>query len=303
MKMAVMDLTYVQGHTLHQFIANNMDFILKEWNYTGGKFKFFQSAKATPNSLQQTFENLFLIIGREKPKINRNELAKWAEQIGRKRAKNDFPIYYTLELFHEFRDLFWKTLYSYIELSEIELDSNELIELERYYNQAIDFAIYHFAVNYVRQKNEITRLQQLALKTPRVPLTPLTDEIALSTLIGSMDASRLENWTEETIDNIEKLKIHCLIVDVNHLLFTDPTILKSFLHSLQGFQWIGCHTILTGMNYKDGRELIKTGALPEGLVIHANIKQAIASLGGLSVHPEKPISSTKELRRVQRKRQ
>src|SRR5699024_4029670 len=90
MKMAVMDLTYVQGHTFHEFIATNMDPILQEWNYTGGKFKFFQSAKATPNSLQQTFENLFLIIGREKPTINRNELAKWAEQIGRKRAKNDF---------------------------------------------------------------------------------------------------------------------------------------------------------------------------------------------------------------------
>ena len=301
-KLATMDLTYIQGETFREFVINNMSQIMNEWNYTGGKFKFFQSAKATPNSLQETFENLFLIIGREKPNINMNELANWAQEIGRKRAKTDFPIYYTLELFHEFRDLFWKTLYSYLKRSGKDLESDDIFELERYYNQLIDTVIYHFACDYVKQRNQIIRLQQLAVKTPKVPLVSLTEDVGLLTLIGSMDSSRLENWTDEIINNVEKHQLATLIIDISQVYFTDHQVLKAFLHAIQGFGWIGCRAILTGLNYKDGKELIKEGTLPEGITIYSTVKQAISSLRGLS-GPSNGETKKRTMRKVNRRRQ
>lgn len=280
--IAAMDLTYVQGETFHEFVINNMTQIMNEWNYTGGKFKFFQSAKATPNSLQETFENLFFIMGREKPNIDMNELADWSQEIGRKRAKTDFPIYYTLELFHEFRDLFWKTLHSYFDLSGKKLELDEVFELERYYNEVIDFVIYHFACEYVKQRNQIIRLQQLAVKTPKVPLVTLTEEVGLLTLIGSMDSVRLENWTDEMINSVEKHRLTYLIVDISQVYFNDSLVLKSFFQTVQGFQWLGCQPILTGLTFKDGKELLKEGVLPDKITVYSTVKQAIASLGGLS---------------------
>jgi len=301
-KIVTMDLTYIQGETFHEFVINNMTQIMNEWNYTGGKFKFFQSAKATPNSLQETFENLFFIMGREKPNINMNELADWAQEIGRKRAKTDFPIYYTLELFHEFRDLFWKTFYSYLRLSGKKLEVDEVFELERYYNQVIDFVIYHFACDYVKQRNQIIRLQQLAVKTPKVPLISLADDVGLLTLMGSMDSSRLESWTDEIISSVEKHQLSNLIIDISQVYFNDTVVLKTFLQSVQGFQWLGFKTILTGLNFNNGKEIFKEGFLPDGITIYSTIKQAVASLGGLSGLANRQ-TMARTYRKVNRKRQ
>ncbi len=280
---ATMDLTYIEGDTFSQFVENNMPVILKEWNYSSGKTKFFQSAKATPHSLQESFENLFLIIGQDKPGIQKQHLIQWAEETARKRARSDFPIYHSLEVFLEFRDIFWQTLHSYLEFTKQNLQTEYIFELERYYNQAIDFVIYHFATLYVEHKQELVRLQQAAAKEPIMPVIALTNEIGLLTLIGSMNRFRLEKWMEDTIQSINQLKLIHIILDISHASFENSDVFQSFIKVTEGVKWIGCQVILTGIKPHNVQHWIKQGELPSTeLSIFPTVKQALNSLGSFA---------------------
>lgn len=280
---ATMDLTFIEGDTFSQFIETNMPLILQEWNFSGGKTKFFQSSKATPHSLQESFEHLFLIIGQEKPGIKKQLLIQWAEETAVKRARSDFPIYHSLEVLHEFRCIFWQTLRFYLEHARNDLQAEDIFELERYYNRAIDFVIHHFTTHYVEQKQELARLQQAAVKEPTIPVTPLTNEIGLITLIGNLNHVRLEQWTEETIHSINQLSLVYIIVDISHVVLESNPVFQSFLKVVEGFKWIGCQPILTGVKPHYLQQWIKQGEIPSTeLSILPTVKQALDSLRAAS---------------------
>ncbi|WP_134701630.1 STAS domain-containing protein [Ammoniphilus sp. YIM 78166] len=274
-----LELVYIKGENLNQFIEQNLSVIISEWNQSSGKGKFFQSSKATPSSLQESFENLFLIIGKDMPGIREEELIQWAQDIGRRRAQSDFPIHYSLELFTEFRDIFWKTLNYYLQQSQETLSAKKVFEWERYYNKAIDMVIYHFASNYVAQKNELIRFQQITVEELSVPLIPITHDTSVLSIVGAIDHARSTRIMDQTFNHVSQVQIRNLIMDITAAHFLDHQVVKEVLKLVQGLRLLGCDTIVTGIKPDIAKMMVQQGLdITEKIQSKATIKQAIESL-------------------------
>lgn len=284
---SVLELVYIKGDNLNQYIEQNLSVIIKEWSQSSGKGKFFQSSKATPSSLQESFENLFLIIGQDMPDIREEELIHWAQEIGRKRAQSDFPIHYSLELFTEFRDIFWKTLKYYLQQSQESLSAQKIFEWERYYNKAIDMVIYHFASNYVAQKNELIRFQQITVEELSVPIIPITDDTCVLTIVGAIDHARSSRIMDQTFHYVNQVQIRNLIMDITAAHFLDHKVVHELLKLIQGLKLLGCDTIVTGIKPDIAKMMVQQGLdITDKVQSKATIKQAIESLD--IIHNECP---------------
>lgn len=274
-----MELIYIEGNNLNQFIEQNLSLIIKEWSDTGGKGKFFQSSKATPSSLQESFESLLLIIGKDMPGIEKHELIQWSQEIGRKRAKTDFPIHYSLELFTEFRHIFWQTLKCYLFHSKKAVSADEVFEWERYYNKAIDMVIFHFASDYVAQKNELIKYQQITVDELSVPMIPITDEASVLTIIGTLDHVRSSKIMDQTFHHVNHLRIKHLIMDLTAANFMDRMVVHELLKLIQGLKLLGCDTIVTGIKPDVAKLMVQQGMdITERINSKSTIKEAIESL-------------------------
>lgn len=287
-----LEFVYIRGDNLNQFIEQNLSTIIKEWNHSSGKGKFFQNSKATPSSLQESFENLFLIIGEDMPGIREEELIQWAQDIGRRRAQSDFPIHYSLELFTEFRDIFWKTLKFYLQQSQESLSAKKVFELERYYNKAIDMVIYHFASNYVAQKNELIRFQQITVEELSVPLIPITDDTSVLTIVGAIDHARSTRIMDHTFSHVGQVQIRNLIIDITAAHFLDHQVVNELLKLVQGLRLLGCDTIVTGIKPDIAKMMVqKRVDITEKIRSKSTIKQAIESLNIIQNEQFSPLAS------------
>lgn len=264
-------LQYVEQQDFAQYyLANRNEFmdLLK----VQGK-ELFETIKETAidaDYILESANNVVLLLNER----NEHGLILHAKEHGRNWASNNLDLILKLEWIQVLRTLYWDFLFNYH--SHVEQNQRQFFELERQVNYTLDSYLKHFASSYSEYKNEVLRSQREVIEDLSVPVIPLTDNIAILPVVGTLDTLRARKIQEHVLVQIYRLKLKKMIIDLSGVAYMDTAIVSHLFKIVNGIAIQGCKTIITGIRPEITNTMVELGiALNEKVETRGTLQQAL----------------------------
>lgn len=131
-------------------------------------------------------------------------------------------------------------------------------------------------LNQKLREEERVRAQSETLFALSTPLLPVSDEVLVVPLIGSLDSRRMARVTEILLSGLSERQSHYVILDITGLPTLDGATALGLVRAAQGARLVGAQTILCGIRAEVAHELVRLGADLSGLLTRSTLKSAIA---------------------------
>ncbi|MDQ0340481.1 rsbT co-antagonist protein RsbR [Caldalkalibacillus uzonensis] len=249
------NLTYTAGQSLKDFILANRMEIDKLLNAsTDAIFSDIERSELVDTS--HLNDVAYQLIGYIDDGAE-HELILLAHKIGMAWAKSDIPAILKLEWFRSFREIYWDLLYHYYK--HVQLDFEQLFSLEKSTNYLMDTFLTHYFNKYNEYKNELLRSQREVIDELTVPVIPLSDDIAILPLIGTLDTYRAKKIQERTLERINQGRISHIILDLSGVAYMDTGVVQHLFKMVDGFTLLGCQTTVTGIRPEIANTVVEMG--------------------------------------------
>ena len=134
-----------------------------------------------------------------------------------------------------------------------------------------------------RAERERAELQQAALAAQQerlaelsTPLIPLTDQIMVMPLIGTVDAARAQQVLETALEGAQRSRARVVILDITGMRRIDAGVADTLLATARALGLLGSHTVLTGVRPEVAQLLVGLGADLRSLVTRGTLQSGIA---------------------------
>jgi PAS domain S-box-containing protein len=127
-----------------------------------------------------------------------------------------------------------------------------------------------------RLSAEIIRVQDEQLAELSTPLIPLTDEIVLMPLIGTVDSKRARRMIEALLHGLTEPRPPVAIIDITGVSVVDTHVANTLVQAAQAARLLGTHVVLTGIRGGVARSLVGLGVELEGLTTRKSLQDGIA---------------------------
>ena len=125
------------------------------------------------------------------------------------------------------------------------------------------------------REEERTRAQSETLFDLSTPLLPVSDEVLVLPLIGSLDDRRMARITEILLDGLSERRSHFVIIDITGLPTLDGATALGLVRAAQGARLLGAQTILCGIRAEVAHALVRLGADLSGVLTRSTLKSAM----------------------------
>lgn len=203
-----------------------------------------------------------------------HRLITYAQENGKEWAELEIAPMLLVEWFKGFRDVYWTFLYNYHRHVKMDIDS--FFNLERQTNFQLDLYLTHYFSSYDEKRDEVIRTHREVIDELSVPIIPLSGDAAILPIIGTFDTYRAQRLQERSFEQIEKIKIKRMILDLSGVAFIDTAVTQRLFKIIDGYKLLGCSTIITGIRHEVANALIDMGIELEGkFEIKGDLKQAL----------------------------
>ncbi len=132
-------------------------------------------------------------------------------------------------------------------------------------------------------QEEALRTQAAALAERSSPLIPITDDILVLPIIGSIDTERGQQVLETVLDGASKGHARVAIIDITGVRSVDTQAAAVLTHAAQALRLLGVIPVLTGIKAEVAQTLVSLGIGLAGIVtrstLQAGIQYALHQLG------------------------
>lgn len=111
----------------------------------------------------------------------------------------------------------------------------------------IDSFINNFFISYSSYKDELIEKQRTLVNKLSVPIIPITPDVSILPLIGTIDSNRANVIEEKVLFEVGRLRIKTLIMDLSGIAKMDNDAIELFLKLLNGITMMGSKLIITGL--------------------------------------------------------
>jgi anti-anti-sigma factor len=210
-----------------------------------------------------------------------HELVELAKEQGITWAKSELASIIKLEWFQELRSLYWDFMYNYYE--HVPINIKDFFTFEKKTNHFIDTYLNHYVISYNDYRNKILQSQREVIEELSVPIIPLTNQIAILPIVGTMDTYRAKRLQEKALMEIEKQKFKKIIIDMSGVAYMDTAVVSHLFKIVDGFLLLGCEAIVTGIRSEVANTMIELGVtLAERIKTKADLQQALEELQVIS---------------------
>ncbi len=163
-----------------------------------------------------------------------------------------------------------------------EFNQDDLDLLVAFANQAA-MAIEN-AQLFAQTKKTLGELQALSAEQARLleavrelstPLVPVTENILVLPLIGSIDSRRAQQIMETLLAGIAECKAEVVIIDITGVPMVDTTIADRLLRATRAAGLLGCQTILVGITPQVAHTIVQLGIDLSGQITRSDLKSGI----------------------------
>lgn len=135
----------------------------------------------------------------------------------------------------------------------------------------------------LRLQDERVRMQAERLAELSTPLIPLTNEILIMPLIGTIDSDRaaqvldaLSSGVAIRQGSVEKRGMTIVIVDITGVVAVDTHVAGTLIDAAKAVRLLGAEVVLTGIRPQVAQTLISLGINFEGLATRSTLQRGIA---------------------------
>ncbi|CAH0167264.1 STAS domain-containing protein [Peribacillus simplex] len=190
---------------------------------------------------------------------NETDLIAFAEKEGVTWATHSLTLSFKLEWIQALRRTLWTFLYKFESAKVVFNESKTFFELEKKVNEKVDVFLKSFFVSYSDYKDKLILAQQNLVENLSVPIIPITSTTCVLPLIGTIDNSRIQIIEEKVLQEIGKLRIQTLILDLSGIIDMEVEIINDFLKILDGTTMMGCKAVVTGLRPEVVTKMIRSG--------------------------------------------
>lgn len=159
-----------------------------------------------------------------------------------------------------------------------EMELQSLFDVMEFFHSILDYAAYSYTQAYTasyRQKLNLARKEFLELSAPVVPVS---DEIAILPLVGSIEIDRARYILEQTLLSANELKIKVLIVDLSGVVRVDSMVAEQIIKIIRSLRLVGVRSILTGIRPEIAQTLTEIGVGLKDLEIGGSLKRVLEQM-------------------------
>ncbi|ABU57947.1 STAS domain-containing protein [Roseiflexus castenholzii] len=109
-----------------------------------------------------------------------------------------------------------------------------------------------------------------------VPVIPVRNDTLVIPLIGSIDASRVQQLLASALQSLERTRARILIIDVTGVAVIDSHVAAALLQVAQAARLMGAETIVAGIRPEVAQTLISLGADLHSMRTAATLQSALA---------------------------
>ncbi|MGG0791751.1 STAS domain-containing protein [Peribacillus simplex] len=190
---------------------------------------------------------------------NETDMIAFAEQEGVTWATHSLTLSFKLEWIQAIRRTLWTFLYEFESAKVVFSESKTFFELEKKVNEKVDVFLKSFFVSYSDYKDKLILAQQNLVENLSVPIIPVTSTTCVLPLIGTIDNTRIQIIEEKVLQEIGKLRIQTLILDLSGIIEMEVEIINDLLKILDGTAMMGCKAVVTGLRPEVVTKMIRSG--------------------------------------------
>ncbi len=177
--------------------------------------------------------------------------------------------------------------------TRIEAGGRALVGLANLVNQTttalLSAALYHaleeerssLALKVEQRTAELERMQHERLRELSTPLIPLSANVLLMPLIGSLDSRRVQQVMETLLEGVAHYQAEVAVLDITGVAVVDTQVADGLVRTARAVRLLGARVVLTGIRPEVARTLVSLGITLEGVVARRTVQGGVAyALGG-----------------------
>lgn len=126
----------------------------------------------------------------------------------------------------------------------------------------------------MRLREEVANQAQRLLELS-APLIPVSEDVLVMPVIGTLDPARAQFALETVLGTITASRSRYLIVDLTGVSIVDPEGAAALLRMVQAVRLLGAQAVITGMRGEIAQAIIGLGIDLQGVVVRASLRAAI----------------------------
>jgi PAS domain S-box-containing protein len=125
-------------------------------------------------------------------------------------------------------------------------------------------------------QEEIIRVQAATLAELSTPLIPITENIVVMPLIGTMDSQRAQQMLSTLLSGVSQQRASCVILDITGIPIVDTAVANILVNATQSLRLLGAETIITGIRPEVAQTLVGLGLDLSGMTTAGSLRNGIA---------------------------
>lgn len=125
-------------------------------------------------------------------------------------------------------------------------------------------------------QEQVIQAQQAALRELSSPLIPISDNVVLMPLIGSLDTARAQQVMETLLEGIATYRAEIAILDITGMQVVDTQVANALVQAAQAVKLLGAQVVLTGIGPTMAQTLVTLGADLSSIETRGRLQSGIA---------------------------
>lgn len=125
-------------------------------------------------------------------------------------------------------------------------------------------------------QEQIIAAQERRMAEMSTPFLPITDQIMVMPLIGTLDSSRAEQVLEVALHGAQSRRAKVVILDITGIKDADGQVADTLIRTASALRLLGTEAILTGLRPEIARALVTLGIDLDTLTTRGTLQSAVA---------------------------
>ncbi len=125
-------------------------------------------------------------------------------------------------------------------------------------------------------QEQVIEAQRAALRELSTPLLPISSDIVVMPIIGTVDSTRAQHIMETLLQGIGEYHASLAILDITGVRVMDTQVAGALLHAARAARLLGARVVLSGIRPEIAQTLVHIGINMQDIVTRSTLQQAIA---------------------------